>query len=71
MTSSINDSPFPIFESAEFLRVISYGEGKKGRFAVGLVRHDQNEYTTLFAEEDEFSWSSRLSFVLIGLVFSD
>ena len=52
MTNSINDSPFPIFESAEFLRVISYGEGKKGRFAVGLVRHDQNEYTTLFAEEE-------------------
>ena len=52
MTNSINDSPFPIFESAEFLRVISYGEGKKGRFAVGLVRHAQNEYTTLFAEEE-------------------
>ena len=52
MTNSINDSPFPIFESAEFLRVISYGEGKKGRFAVGIVRHDQNEYTTLFAEEE-------------------
>ena len=52
MTNSINDSPFPIFESAEFLRVISYGEGKKGPFAVGLVRHDQNEYTTLFAEEE-------------------
>ena len=52
MTNSINDSPFPIFESAEFLRVISYGEGKKGRFAVGLVRHAKNEYTTLFAEEE-------------------
>ena len=52
MTNSINDLPFPIFESAEFLRVISYGEGKKGRFAVGIVRHDQNEYTTLFAEEE-------------------
>jgi len=52
MTNSINDSPFPVFESAEFLRVISYGEGKKGRYAVGLVRHSQNEYTTLFAEEE-------------------
>jgi hypothetical protein len=42
----------PVFETVEFLRVVSYGEGKKGKFAVAIVRRDQNEYTTLFAQED-------------------
>ena len=48
MTNNI----LPVFETVEFLRVVSYGEGKKGKFAVAIVRRDQNEYTTLFAQED-------------------
>ena len=47
MTNNI----LPVFETVEFLRVVSYGEGKKGKFAVAIVRRDQNEHTTLFAEE--------------------
>ena len=39
---------FPVFETVEFLRIVSYGEGKKGKFAVGLVQRAENEYTTLF-----------------------
>ena len=41
----------PVFQTVEFLRVVSYGEGKRGKFAVAIVRREQNEYTTLFAEE--------------------
>ena len=41
----------PVFETVEFLRVVTYGEGKRGKFAVAIVRSEQNEYTTLFAEE--------------------
>ena len=41
----------PVFETVEFLRVVTYGEGKRGKFAVAIVRREQNEYTTLFAEE--------------------
>ena len=48
MTNNI----FPVFETVEFLRVVTYGEGKRGKFAVAIVRRDQNEYTTLFAQED-------------------
>ena len=40
-----------VFETVEFLRVVNYGEGKWGKFAVAIVRREQNEYTTLFAEE--------------------
>ena len=47
MTNNI----LPVFETVEFLRVITYGEGKRGKFAVAIVRREQNEYTTLFAEE--------------------
>ena len=47
MTNSI----LPVFETVEFLRVVTYGEGKRGKFAVAIVRREQNEYTTLFAEE--------------------
>ena len=47
MTSNI----FPVFETVESLRVVHYGEGKLGKYAVALVRRDQNEYTTLFAQE--------------------
>ena len=43
---------FPVFETVEFLRVVHYGEGKLGKYAVALVRRDQNEYTTLFPQED-------------------
>ena len=42
---------FPVFETVEFLRVVHYGEGKLGKYAVAIVRRDQNEHTTLFAEE--------------------
>jgi hypothetical protein len=48
MTNNI----LPVFETVEFVRVVTYGEGKKGKFAVAIVRRDQNEYTTLFAQED-------------------
>ena len=48
MTNNI----LPVFETVEFLRVVTYGEGKRGKFAVAIVRRDQNEYTTLFAEEE-------------------
>ena len=48
MTNNI----LPVFETVEFLRVVSYGEGKKGKFAVAIVKRDQNEYTTLFPQED-------------------
>ena len=47
MTNNI----FPVFETVEFLRVVHYGEGKLGKYAVAIVRRDQNEHTTLFAEE--------------------
>ena len=36
----------------KFIRIVRYGEGKRGKFAVALVRHGQNECTTLFPEED-------------------
>ena len=47
MTNNI----LPVFETVEFLRVVTYGEGKRGKFAVAIVRREQNEYRTLFAEE--------------------
>ena len=47
MTNNI----LPVFETVEFLRIVTYGEGKRGKFAVAIVRREQNEYTTLFAEE--------------------
>ena len=47
----MNTKIFPVFETVEFLRVVTYGEGKRGKFAVAIVRREQNEYTTLFAEE--------------------
>ena len=43
---------FPVFETVEFIRIVRYGEGKRGKFAVALVRHEQNQCTTLFPEED-------------------
>ena len=43
---------FPVFETVEFIGIVRYGEGKRGKFAVALVRHEQNECTTLFPEED-------------------
>ena len=47
MTNNI----LPVFETVEFLRVVTYGEGKRGKFAVEIVRREQNEFTTLFAHE--------------------
>ena len=43
---------FRVTETVVFLRIVRYGEGKRGKFAVALVRHEQNECTTLFPEED-------------------
>ena len=48
MTNNI----LPVFETVEFVRVVTYGEGKKGKFAVAIVKRDQNEYKTLFPQED-------------------
>ena len=47
MTNNI----LPVFETVEFIRVVTYGEGKRGKFSVAIVRREQYEYTTLFAEE--------------------
>ena len=48
----MSNTILPVFETVEFVRVVTYGEGKKGKFAVAIVKRDQNEYTTLFAQED-------------------
>tara|TARA_A200000159_G_C7173583_1_gene276467 strand:+ start:130 stop:543 length:414 start_codon:yes stop_codon:yes gene_type:complete len=47
----MNTKILPVFQTVEFLRVVTYGEGKRGKFAVAIVKREQNEYTTLFAEE--------------------
>ena len=47
----MNTKILPVIETVEFLRVVTYGEGKRGKFAVAIVRREQNEYTTFFAEE--------------------
>ena len=47
----MSNTILPVFETVEFLRVVTYGEGKRGKFAVAIVRREQNEFTTLFAEE--------------------
>ena len=47
----MSNNILPVFETVEFLRVVTYGEGKRGKFAVAIVRREQNEFTTLFAEE--------------------
>ena len=47
----MNTKILPVFETVEFLRVVTYGEGKRGKFAVAIVRREQNEFTTLFAHE--------------------
>tara|TARA_B100001093_G_C26001186_1_gene665732 strand:- start:69 stop:479 length:411 start_codon:yes stop_codon:yes gene_type:complete len=48
----MSNTILPVFETVEFIRVVTYGEGKRGKFAVAIVKRDQNEYTTLFAQED-------------------
>ena len=47
----MNTKILPVFETVEFLRVRNFGEGKRGKFAVAIVRREQIEYKTLFAEE--------------------
>ena len=47
----MSNNKLPVFETVEFLRVVTYGEGKRGKFAVAIVRREQNEFTTLFAHE--------------------
>ena len=48
----MSNTILPVFETVEFVRVVTYGEGKKGKFAVAILKRDQNEYTTLFPQED-------------------
>ena len=40
----MSNTILPVFETVEFVRVVTYGEGKKGKFAVAIVKRDQNEY---------------------------
>ena len=47
----MSNNILPVFETVEFLRVVTYGEGKRGKFAVAIVRREQNEFTTIFAHE--------------------
>ena len=47
----MSNNILPVFETVEFLRVVTYGEGKRGKFAVAIVRREQNEFTPLFAHE--------------------
>ena len=47
----MSNNILPVFETVEFLRVVTYGEGKRGKFAVAIVRREQHEFTTLFAHE--------------------
>ena len=43
---------FPVTETVVFLRIVKYGEGRLGKFAVALVKHQETEFTLLLAEED-------------------
>ena len=43
---------FPVTETVVFLRIVKYGEGRRGKFAVALVKHGETEFTLLLAEEE-------------------
>ena len=43
---------FPVSETVIFLRIVKYGEGILGKFAVALVKHQETEFTLLLAEEE-------------------
>ena len=43
---------FPVTETVVFLRIVKYGEGRLGKFAVALVKHEETEFTLLLPEED-------------------
>ena len=43
---------FPVTETVVFLRIVKYGEGRLGKFAVALVKHQETEFTLLLAEEE-------------------
>ena len=43
---------FPVTETVVFIRIVQYGEGRRGKFAVALVKHEENEFTLLLAEEE-------------------
>ena len=43
---------FPVTETVVFLRIVKYGEGRLGKFAVALVKHEETEFTLLLAEEE-------------------
>ena len=42
----------PVTETVVFLRIVKYGEGRLGKFAVALVKHQETEFTLLLAEEE-------------------
>ena len=51
---------FPVTETVVFIRIVQYGEGKRGKFAVALVKHEENEFTLLLAEEEFPAAKARL-----------
>ena len=51
---------FPVTEPVVFIRIVQYGEGRRGKFAVALVKHEENEFTLLLAEEEFPAAKARL-----------
>lgn len=51
---------FPVTETVVFIRIVQYGEGKRGKFAVALVKHEENQFTLLLAEEEFPAAKARL-----------
>ena len=51
---------FPVTETVVFIRIVQYGEGRRGKFAVALVKHEENEFTLLLAEEEFPAAKARL-----------
>ena len=51
---------FPVTETVVFIRILQYGEGKRGKFAVALVKHEENQFTLLLAEEEFPAAKARL-----------
>ena len=51
---------FPVTETVVFIRIIQYGEANEGKFAVALVKHEENQFTLLLAEEEFPAAKARL-----------
>ena len=51
---------FPVTETVVFIRILQYGEGKRGKFAVALVKHEEDQFTLLLAEEEFPAAKARL-----------